>query len=660
VRPEGNNSDVRGSQNPKAGNPGQDLKNALGRASDKAGEATPDVNIPGFGPYKFNPKEDAKQAKKRIGEAVSALPTESIGQLALNSDADSITRNNPGTQGGLSNTTGAQGTGQNRDADASVGKALDRVKGALGSASDKAGEATPDVNIPGFGPYKFNPKEDAKQAKKRIDEVSFAPSEAIGNLAGLPGSGISRSDDQTSRRPEGDNSYIRGPQNPKAGDAGKDLKNALGRASDKAGEATPNVNIPGFGPYKFNPKEDAKQAKKRIDQVSAAPSEAIGNLAGLPGSGISRSDDQTSRRPEGDNSYIRGPQNPKAGDAGKDLKNALGKASDKAGEATPDVNIPGFGPYKFNPKEDAKQAKKRIDQVSAAPSEAIGNLAGLPGSNVSRNDDQTSKRPEGDNSYIRGPQNPKAGDAGKDIKNALGRASDKAGEATPDVNIPGFGPYKFNPKEDAKQAKKRIDQVSAAPSEAIGNLAGLPGSGISRNDDQTSRRPEGDNSYIRAPQNPKAGDAGKDLKNALGRASDKAGEATPDVNIPGFGPYKFNPKEDAKQAQKNLAQGPLNKLAGAVQRNTPGVAIADLAALDEDPKITFRNPVKSIGEAVGKVTDLSGEAERVTSGQKPAGFTNEEIADQGSRDHQDALRGSSNVNDDAGKQVSGSSQLGNQ
>ena len=48
---------------------------------------------------------------------------------------------------------------------------MSQVKGALGAASDKAGEATPDVNIPGFGPYKFNPKEDAKQAKKKIDQV---------------------------------------------------------------------------------------------------------------------------------------------------------------------------------------------------------------------------------------------------------------------------------------------------------------------------------------------------------------------------------------------------------------------------------------------------------------------------------------------------------
>ena len=38
---------------------------------------------------------------------------------------------------------------------------------------------------------------------------------------------------------------------------------------------------------------------------------------------------------------------------------ALSKVSDKAGEKTPDVNVPGFGPFKFNPKEDAKQAAKK-------------------------------------------------------------------------------------------------------------------------------------------------------------------------------------------------------------------------------------------------------------------------------------------------------------
>ena len=44
-------------------------------------------------------------------------------------------------------------------------------------------------------------------------------------------------------------------------------------------------------------------------------------------------------------------------------------------------------------------------------------------------------------------------------------------------------------------------------------------------------------------------------KSALGQVSDKAGEKTPDVNVPGFGPFKFNPKEDAKQAQKKSPLG---------------------------------------------------------------------------------------------------------
>ena len=42
-----------------------------------------------------------------------------------------------------------------------------QVTGAASKASDKAGENTPDVNVPGFGPFKFNPKEDAKQAASK-------------------------------------------------------------------------------------------------------------------------------------------------------------------------------------------------------------------------------------------------------------------------------------------------------------------------------------------------------------------------------------------------------------------------------------------------------------------------------------------------------------
>ena len=46
-----------------------------------------------------------------------------------------------------------------------------QAKAAASNASDKAGEATPDVNIPGFGPFKGNPKEDAKQAQKKASEL---------------------------------------------------------------------------------------------------------------------------------------------------------------------------------------------------------------------------------------------------------------------------------------------------------------------------------------------------------------------------------------------------------------------------------------------------------------------------------------------------------
>ena len=65
------------------------------------------------------------------------------------------------------------------------------------------------------------------------------------------------------------------------------------------------------------------------------------------------------------------------------MAGAVAQASDKAGENTPDVNVPGFGPFKFNPKEDAKQAAKN----SPLGFINVGDLAfDLPGSNVSKDD----------------------------------------------------------------------------------------------------------------------------------------------------------------------------------------------------------------------------------------------------------------------------------
>ena len=70
-------------------------------------------------------------------------------------------------------------------------------------------------------------------------------------------------------------------------------------------------------------------------------------------------------------------------------------------------------------------------------------LAGLPGANVSKGD-----LPDG-------PKPIAGGDPGSKAASGLSKAADKAGEKTPDVNVPGFGPFKFNPKEDAKQAAKK-------------------------------------------------------------------------------------------------------------------------------------------------------------------------------------------------------------
>ena len=66
-----------------------------------------------------------------------------------------------------------------------------QVSGAASKASDKAGSNTPDVNVPGFGPFKFNPKEDAKQAAKK-SPLGFMN---VGDFAfDLPGSGVSKDD----------------------------------------------------------------------------------------------------------------------------------------------------------------------------------------------------------------------------------------------------------------------------------------------------------------------------------------------------------------------------------------------------------------------------------------------------------------------------------
>jgi len=65
------------------------------------------------------------------------------------------------------------------------------------------------------------------------------------------------------------------------------------------------------------------------------------------------------------------------------------------------------------------------------------------------------------------------------ISDAASKASDKAGSNIPDVNVPGFGPFKFNPKEDAKQAAKK----SPLGFMNVGELAfDLPGSGVSKDD----------------------------------------------------------------------------------------------------------------------------------------------------------------------------------
>ena len=74
---------------------------------------------------------------------------------------------------------------------------------------------------------------------------------------------------------------------------------------------------------------------------------------------------------------------------------AASSLSDKAGESTPDVNIPGFGPFKGNPKEDAKQAGKKASELTSSAKSSLGymhigelafDFPSLPGSNVKKTD----------------------------------------------------------------------------------------------------------------------------------------------------------------------------------------------------------------------------------------------------------------------------------
>ena len=65
-----------------------------------------------------------------------------------------------------------------------------------------------------------------------------------------------------------------------------------------------------------------------------------------------------------------------------DIGNLASKASDKAGEATPDVDIPGFGTFKGNPKQDAQQAQNKASEltssVDASPGFELANADKVP------------------------------------------------------------------------------------------------------------------------------------------------------------------------------------------------------------------------------------------------------------------------------------------
>jgi pimeloyl-CoA synthetase len=587
--------------------PGQAMSEAMGsakeaasRASDKMGEMTPDINIPGFGPYRFNPKEDAKQAQKRFQEVTGK------GQEEFNKAWEQF-------------TWAAQHPGE-----------------AASRASDKMGEMTPDINIPGFGPYKFNPKEDAKQAQKRFQEVTGKGQEEFNKAweqfswaAQHPGEAASRASDKMGEMTPDINIPGFGPYkfNPKEDyqqakkrfqeltGLGEDAFNkayeqfkeaaqhpveAASRASDKMGEMTPDINIPGFGPYRFNPKEDAKQAQKRFQEVTGKGQEEFNKAY---------------------EQFKEAAQHP---------VEAASRASDKMGEMTPDINVPGFGPYKFKPKEDAKQAQKRFQEMTGQGQEAFNKAY---------------------EQFTEAAQHP---------VEAASRASDKMGEMTPDINVPGFGPYKFNPKEDAKQAQKRFQEATGQDQEAFNKAweqfswaAQHPGEAASKASDKMGEmtpdisvpgfgpykfNPKEDYQQAKKRFQELTG-LGEDAFNkaweqfkqavqhpgeAASRASDKMGEMTPDINVPGFGPYKFNPREDAKQAQKRFqevtgkgqeefnkayeqfkdaAQHPgeaASRASDKMGEMTPDINVPGFGAYKFNPKEDAKQAQKRFQEATGK------------------------------------------------------------
>ncbi|KAL0029389.1 hypothetical protein WJX77_003922 [Trebouxia sp. C0004] len=562
-----------------------------------------------------------------------------------------------------------------------LGDVGDKVSDAASKASDKAGSNTPDVNVPGFGPFKFNPKEDAKQAAKK-SPLGFMN---VGELAfDLPGSNVSKDDLPNNVKP-GDAAGL--PKGPTAkppslpslpklpgANAGKpDIKGAAEKAVKKSPLGFMNVgelafDLPGSkvskddmpngvkpgdaaglpkGPTAKPPslpnlpklpgadagKPDVKGAAEKAVKKSPLGFMNVGELSfDLPGSNVSKDDMPNGVKPGDAAGLPKGPTAkppslpnlPKlpGADAGKpDVKGAAEKAVKKSPLGFMNVGELAFDlPGSNVSKDDMPNGVKPGDaaglpkELTAKPP-SLPNLPKLPGADAGKPD-------------LNGPKPLEAlkgsglGDVGDKVSDAASKASDKAGSNTPDVNVPGFGPFKFNPKEDAKQAAKK----SPLGFMNVGELAfDLPGSNVSKDDLPNNVKP-GDAAGL--PKGPTAkppslpslpklpgADAGKpDVKGAAEKALKKSplgfmnvGELAFDLNLPGSNVKKTD-----------LPNGP--KPFGAGDINIPSLpSTDDLPSLPGNPADQAKDSLSQVGlpdlsEGQSKADDVASKAQTVASG----------------------------------------------
>ncbi|KAL3160430.1 hypothetical protein ABBQ32_010752 [Trebouxia sp. C0010 RCD-2024] len=631
---------------PGSNSGGPDVAGAVAQASDKVGENTPDVNVPGFGPFKFNPKEDAKQAAKK-----SPLGFINMGDLAFDLPGSNVSKDD------LPNNvkpSEAKGLPEGPTAKPPSLPSLPKlpgsdsggpdVAGAVAQASDKVGENTPDVNVPGFGPFKFNPKEDAKQAAKK-SPLGFIN---MGDLAfDLPGSNVSKDDLPNNVKPSEAKGLPDGPtakppslpnlpKLPGSNSGAPDVAGAVANASDKVGENTPDVNVPGFGPFKFNPKEDAKQAAKK----SPLGFINMGDLAfDLPGSNVSKDDLPNKVKPSEAKGLPEGPTAkppslpslPKlpGANAGKpDVAGAAKQAAKKSplgfinmGDLA--FDLPGSNVSKDDLPNKVKPSEaKGLPEGPTAKPPSLPSLPKLPGANAGKPDvagaaKQAAKKGPlgfinmGDLAFDLPGSNVSKDDLPNKVKPSEAKGLPEGPTAKPPSfpslpKLPGANAGKPDVAGAAKQAVKKgpLGFIN------MGELAfDLPGSNVSKDDLPNNVKPSEAKGLPEGPtakppslpslpkicrqvtifcvmmlQLPGSNSGGPDVAGAVANASDKVRENTPDVNVPGFGPFKFNPKEDAKQAAKKSPLGFIN--VGDLAFDLPGSNVKK-SDLPEGPKNLF-------------------------------------------------------------------------